>query len=58
MSKYVSQIAENAQPGSLQDALTALAAELSALGWTSRARTLPGRPAGVTIRVLRPAGTS
>jgi hypothetical protein len=33
--------------GSLQDALNELAAELWALGWASRARTLPGRPAGL-----------
>ncbi len=40
------------EPTGLLDALNALAAELSARGWTSRVRTLPGRLPG--LRVLNP----
>jgi hypothetical protein len=36
-------------PGSLREALSALAAELSARGWSSRVRALPRRPLGLRV---------
>ena len=39
-------------PAGLRGALDRLSAELSALGWASRVRALPGRPAG--LRVVNP----
>ncbi len=44
--------------GSLRDALNGLAGELSALGWTSRLRALPGRPLGLRVSNPEPGAAA
>jgi hypothetical protein len=58
MSASAGSDAEITPSGGVHDALYALAAELSALGWTSCAHTLPGRIPGLLASNPVPGATA